>query len=329
MDNLTHSLVGVFLSRAGLNRLTPHATSILLISANAPDIDVISGIGGAAELLRWHRGVTHSLIFSLVLAVASVALVRAFTRSRAGWLAAIAAAWVGVLSHLLLDLTNNYGVRLLEPFSHQWFEWNLTYVIDPYIWAALIIAFVAPLLGRLLSSEMGTRKHVYPSRSWAVLALSFVLLFNCARLILHTRAIATLNARLYNNEVPRRVAAFPTPLNPMQWQALTELSDRYYLDMLDLNSEFRPGSGRLLYKNDPGPALPVLRARKEFGGFIAFDQYPLWRVTDGSGNSRYHLTDLRFGDPVQQTFTCSARLTGNKVADEQCDLTFAPNFGER
>jgi inner membrane protein len=131
LDNLTHSLVGVFLARAGLNSLAPDAMPILLLAANAPDIDVVGGLGGAAMLLQWHRSWTHSLAFSLVLAVAAVALVRIFSKIRTGWISAIAAAWIGVLSHLLLDLTNNYGVRLLEPFSSRWFEWDITFVIDP------------------------------------------------------------------------------------------------------------------------------------------------------------------------------------------------------
>lgn len=329
MDNLTHSLVGVFLSRVGLNRLAPDSTWILLAAANAPDIDVVSGVGGAAGLIRWHRGLTHSLLFSVVLAVLSVALVRLFSKVRTGWLLAIAAAWLGVLSHILLDLTNNYGVRLFEPFNHQWFEWNLTYVIDPYIWAALILAFGAPLLGRLLSSEISTRKKPYPSRVWPALALSFVFFFNCARLVLHTRAVATINARLINRESPRRAEAFPTPLNPLQWQALIEVSDRYYLDILDLNRDFRPNAGKVFYKNDPGnEAVTLLRAENEFGALIDFSQFPLWRVSDTENNRQYRLTDLRFGDPLQQTFTCSARLAANRaVADERCDFSFQPSYG--
>jgi hypothetical protein len=166
-----------------------------------------------------------------------------------------------------------------------------------------------------------------------VLALSFVVLFNCARLVLHARAIATLNSRMYNGEVPLRVAAFPTPLNPLTWQALAETSDRYYLSVLNLNADFHPGSGRLLYKNDPGAAVPVLRGSKDFGSLIGFTQYALWKVTANGNDTSYQLTDLRFGDPVRQTFSCSARLAARvpisgPPRDERCDFTFQANFGE-
>ena len=36
-----------------------------------------------------------------------------------GWLLAL--AYIGTISHPALDWLNNYGVRLLEPFSSQWF----------------------------------------------------------------------------------------------------------------------------------------------------------------------------------------------------------------
>ncbi len=40
MDNLCHSLVGMALGRAGLNRRTALATSTLVIANNLPDVDV-------------------------------------------------------------------------------------------------------------------------------------------------------------------------------------------------------------------------------------------------------------------------------------------------
>jgi inner membrane protein len=63
MDNLTHTLTGLMLSRIGLNSWCPRATPVLLLAANAPDIDVISSLtGGATEYLHHHRGFTHGLI---------------------------------------------------------------------------------------------------------------------------------------------------------------------------------------------------------------------------------------------------------------------------
>ena len=40
MDNLTHSLVGLTAAKAGLEKLSPGATLLCLIAANAPDGDI-------------------------------------------------------------------------------------------------------------------------------------------------------------------------------------------------------------------------------------------------------------------------------------------------
>ncbi len=330
MDNLTHSLTGYFLSRAGLNRLTPHATPILLLAANAPDIDVVSGFGGQAALLHWHRNFTHSLFFAPVLALAAVALVRLIYRTQpAAWLGGFIAALAGVGSHLLLDLTNNYGVRLLEPFSSRWLAWDTTYVIDPYIWAILLVMAGAPLLGRLLQSEMGQTKRTYPPRGAAWFALICVLFYEGGRAAAHARAIQTLDARLYAGEAPRRVAAFPTPLSPFAWNALVETSGRFALYELNLNEPFDPDAGRTVYKNDPGAAVSLLREKRDFRALIEFAQYPVWRVITEGNSVSYRLTDLRFGDPVAQTFTCAGRIVQLRtLTDERCNFSFAPNFGK-
>ena len=327
MDNLTHSLTGLFLSRAGLNRFAPDATPILLIAANAPDCDVVTYFGGPAAIFHWHRNFTHSLPFSLIMAVASVLLVRAFTRKRVAWLGAIGIAWLGVLSHLLLDLTNDYGVRLFAPFSQEWLHWDITFVLDPILWAVLLLALFLPLIGRLLSSEMGQHRQKYPPRGWAVFALSFFLLYTCARVVLHSRAISLLDSRMYAGESPIRVAAFATIPNPLVWEGLAETTSRDSLFRLDLRTNFDPETPVFFHRASPGDALPALQKNPDFAALIEFAQYPLWRAVNDEYNSRYTLTDLRFGDPIDQTMTCSAQVVSNQTAkDVRCDFSFASAF---
>jgi len=54
-----------------------------------------------------------------------------------GWLLAL--AYIGCLSHPAMDWLNVYGIRLLEPFSSQWFYGDTLFIIDIWIWAALIV----------------------------------------------------------------------------------------------------------------------------------------------------------------------------------------------
>src|SRR5438876_12208867 len=67
MDGLTHSLVGLTSAKAGLERLSPYTTAACILSANAPDIDFVSFFfGGRWVLLQHHRGITHSIVGTLV-----------------------------------------------------------------------------------------------------------------------------------------------------------------------------------------------------------------------------------------------------------------------
>jgi inner membrane protein len=50
----------------------------------------------------------------------------------------LALAYIGCLSHPLFDWFNSYGIRLLEPFSSQWFYGDTLFMIDIWLWAALI-----------------------------------------------------------------------------------------------------------------------------------------------------------------------------------------------
>ncbi len=70
MDNLTHSLVGLAAAKAGLERLSPGATAVCLLAANAPDGDVaILLFADRWTFLHYHRHITHSILGSLVIAL--------------------------------------------------------------------------------------------------------------------------------------------------------------------------------------------------------------------------------------------------------------------
>ena len=148
MDNLTHSLVGAVLGQMGLKKKTGLAIPTLILAANLPDIDATCAIYGI-ESLSMRRGITHGPIALLILPLILWGLMLAFDRWQSqrgkrpaerlpvhkGWLLAL--AYIGCLSHPALDWLNNYGIRLLEPFSPRWFYGDSIFIIDLWIWIAL------------------------------------------------------------------------------------------------------------------------------------------------------------------------------------------------
>ena len=178
MDNLTHTLFGLCLAKAGLERTTPLATATLLISSNLPDIDVATRLRGSLTYLEYHRGITHSFAGLAVLAgVFTLALTvvdrryrrrdpfRRPMRPRVVFLLAC----IGGLGHLFMDFTNSYGARPLLPFSDRWFYGDVAFVADPWIW--LILGSAAVWL---------TAKGLKRSLVWVVIGSGLALLVGLA-----------------------------------------------------------------------------------------------------------------------------------------------------
>jgi inner membrane protein len=310
VDNLTHTAVGLFLSRAGLGRKVPHSTLILLLAANAPDIDVVSAAGGGISYINFHRHLTHALPLLPLMALLPVVLARLFSRGPFPWRRAWLIALAGVASHLALDLTNVYGVRLFAPFTFRWFEGDLFSVVDLWIWGVCLLAIVGTFVQRLVGAEIGgAARRTAPGRGFAIFALVFLALYGGAREILPLGALAVLAARLYEGEAPLRVAAFPQPANPFEWRGLVETGEFFGEHTVNLIGEFDPGAGHKYYKPAMDAAMAAARRTKIFQDYMGFTQYPLWRVTpvlEPQAGTRVELMDLRFGTPDRPGFVATA-----------------------
>jgi inner membrane protein len=268
VDNLTHTLTGVMLSRAGLNRLAPRATLMLALAANAPDLDVISWLGGSLTYLRYHRWWTHAWVLAPLLALLPALLVWLLEKRRPVLVRLWLVSLVGVASHLLLDWTNVYGIRMLLPFSSAWLRLDTVNVVDIWIWAILLLGIAAPFLSRLVSSEIGAKSS--PGRGWAWFVLLLFGGYEFGRFLAHQRAVAVLESRVYAGTPPRRIAAFPGPANPFLWKGLVETDSSFVLFDVNLLSDFDPTRGRSFFKGEPGPALAAAKATEPFRGFQDF-----------------------------------------------------------
>ena len=312
MDPLTHSAVGLFLSRAGLRRFTPCATPILIVAANAPDVDVVTLARGPFEYFRYHRAITHSLVAAPVLALAVALLFCALDRSWRNLMAGFALALAGVASHLLLDWTNTYGVRFLLPFSGNWYSLDWTNVFDVWIWAMLILAAVAPYVSRLVSSEVGARSKG-PGRGLAIFALAFLALYDAGRGVIHQRALATLESRLFDGAPPLRAGVLPGAANPFTWGGLVETPVTVRRYRIDLLQSFDPDSGETFQKPEMSPAIAAAARLPEFKVLLGFSKFPLWSVVpvpQPEGSVRVEVRDMRFGFAVETVVDASNHPAG-------------------
>src|SRR5436190_18553445 len=175
MENLTHSLVGLTAAKAGLERLSPGATALCALAANAPDCDIfVLAFGDRWTYLQHHRGITHAIF-----GVAALALCLPLIFYAVDWLwsrlrkqpprvklkGLLIASFVASATHPLLDWTNSYGIRFLLPWNPKWFYGDLVFIADPYLWLILGGALF------LLSAKTTSGKII-----WALVAATLTFL---------------------------------------------------------------------------------------------------------------------------------------------------------
>jgi inner membrane protein len=307
MDNVTHSLTGLALSRAGLDRFSPKSVWLLILSANAPDIDIAAAPQGAFRYLQIHRGYTHSLLGLPIMALMVVLVVAGASRQKLPWLRAWLLCVAGLASHLLLDWTNSYGVRFFLPFSSRWFhlDWNSLYDIS--ILLVLAFATIWPIFSRLVTREIGERRGS-TGRAVAIFALTFFLLFDLGRAILHNRVVSQLNSRLYDGAPPQQAAALPDAFSPFEWTSVVETTGNYQLSRVHALSQPDPADAVTFYKPAQSRSLENARSIDPFRYFLYFARFPVWSlqpvINERSRGTRLDLTDLRFGIPGGGSFHC-------------------------
>jgi inner membrane protein len=309
LEPITHFLTGACLGRAGLNRHTALATLTLTLAAEAPDLDVLSRIKGPAFAFAHHRGFTHSFLGVPIDAAVVLGFVYLIWRMRgrklndpnlpARWGLLFFYACLAGLSHLLLDFTNNYGLRPFWPFSEKWYSWDIVFIFEPIMFGLLLAGLIAPSLFALVDREIGVRSGGPRGRLAAALALVGVVLLWGLRDFEHRRAVNALGSRTYQNAEPLRASAYPALANPFRWYGVVETPGFFALTPVNsLGPEVDPLDHiDIRYKPEETPI--TLAAKRSYLGRVYLDwaKYPITETeTLPPPEAGYIVTfqDLRF-----------------------------------
>ncbi len=321
LEPITHFLTGACLGRAGLNRKTALATATLTLAAEAPDLDVLGQLHGPVFGFEHHRGFTHSFLGVPIVAAVVVGFIYLVWRMRGRrtnipdlpprWGLLFLFACLAGLSHILLDFTNNYGVRPFWPFSERWYSWDIVFIVEPVMLVLLIGGLVVPSLFALINEEIGVRRHKFKGRVSALVALVGVLCVWGLRDFEHRRAVAALQARTYQDANPIRVSAFPYWLNPFRWSGVVETRNFFVVTWVDsLTPEVDPENRmEIHYKPEETPI--TLAAKKSYLGRVYLDwaQYPITETEELTSPDLAYVVrfyDLRYHYPGRPTQPLSA-----------------------
>lgn len=286
MEPITHFLTGACLGRAGFNRRTAYATLAMTLAAEAPDLDVLWGFRGPVAGFQHHRGITHTFLATPVIALVTAVVVWLIHRSRKKppviaprwgllWLFALIAA----LSHLLLDYTNNYGLRPFFPFNDHWYARSIVFIFDPLIFVALLASFVMPWLFGLTDREVGVRRTRFRGRGWSIAALVFIVLWWSLRNAEHAHAIELVRNSGLVSEPITQIDAEPSIVNPFAWRVIAETHDYYQMvEVLTRHDVIHSDTATTIYKPEVTPAVAV--AKQSWLGRVYLDWAKFPVVTD-------------------------------------------------
>jgi inner membrane protein len=301
MEPVTHFLTGACLGRSGFNRRTAYATLAMTLAAEAPDIDVLWSLRGPVSGFQHHRGITHTLIGAPFMALAVTGIVwllhrwrkkpppqaspAALPATQPRWLLIWFFALIADFSHLLLDFTNNYGLRPFFPFNPHWYCWSIVFIFDPLIFLALLSSLVMPWLFGLADREIGVRKPQFRGRAWSIAALVLIVLWWSLRNAEHAHAIALVRNASAVGEPITKIDAEPSLVDPFAWHVVAETRDFYQtLEVHTLHDQIEdrsPDSSDLIYKPAVTPA--AMAAKQSYLGRVYLD-WSKFPVTTDLGN---------------------------------------------
>jgi inner membrane protein len=313
LEPITHFLTAACLARAGFNRKSALATATMTLAAEAPDLDVFWGFKGPVFNFAHHRGFTHSFL-GLVL---TSALVTGFMhliwrlRGRKTNIPRLAPRWallflfsyIAGLSHILLDFTNNYGVRPFWPFWEKWYSWDIVFIFEPALYIVLIGGLIIPRL-------FFWQEPVPRGRTAAIVALLCVAGLWAFRDHEHRHAVDALRVQRFQTAAPIRVSVYPYFLSLTHWYAVAETRD--FFATTDIDS--RSGSldlQQLEIFPKPPETPATLSAKRTYLGRVYLDwaQYPLVTETPDGPDVIVHFKDLRFDYPrLRRRITLSATM---------------------
>ena len=302
MDSLTQIVLGAAVGEAVLGKKVGNKAMLYgAIAGTIPDLDVISQFFvDTVTALEWHRGFTHSILFSVVFGLLFGWLVSLWEK-RASWKQWSWFWFLCFVTHPLLDAHTSWGTQLFWPFDLRLAYKNI-FVIDPLYTLPFLVFLILALRRKRDDPKRRRLNNLGLSISSAYLLLTIVL-----------KGITYLkfeNALQEQNISYTEMETKPAPLQTILWTANVETQDAFLIgyyslfDSQSINFGSHPKNHELLgelAENDK-----IIRLIKLTNGF--------YTVSEDEG--KLYFNDLRFGtlsvDPNNQQYVFSFLLEGNK-----------------
>ncbi|GAA3748281.1 metal-dependent hydrolase [Terriglobus aquaticus] len=350
VEPVTHMLTGACLSRAlGFPRRARFATLACVIAAELPDADYVYRLGGPVTYFQHHRGWTHAFWSLPLQAAFVVALMYGWRFARRRWkrrrshddpppfrpVLLGCMALLAQLSHILLDWTNNYGVRPFAPWNPRWYAGELVFIVEPVLLLVLGGALLLPFIFSVTDAEIGIRRTRYSGQWIAAIALVVMVALWGWRWQQHDTAIHIAEQQEYAGGRVLRVSANPYPVNGYRWHMVVETPNNFQTGAVDTRNLVMEMDQQPTPK--PATTLSTLAAKHSLLGraYLDWSRFPVTTDMGTVGENHpemdlqpqeraFHdvlFQDLRFGYDIWNLHGQASRaLSGEAWVNDQREV---------
>jgi inner membrane protein len=223
MDSLTQIVLGAAVGEAVLGKKVGNKAMIYgAIAGTIPDLDTIVGqFLDPLTAIEIHRGLSHSIVFSLVMVPLLGWLVsKIHKKSGANWQNWSWLFFWSLVTHPLLDAHTTWGTQLFWPLDLRLAYQNI-FVIDPLYTVPFLVFLILAI--RLPKTSLKRQK-------WNRFGLIISSVYMVLSLILKGVAFHKFEQALTDQDIDYiEMDTRPAPFNTILWAANIDVGDAYLL----------------------------------------------------------------------------------------------------
>lgn len=307
MDSLTQIVLGAAVGEAVLGKKLGNKALLWgAIAGTIPDLDVLAGsFQDLVQELYYHRSITHSILFALVISPLFAWILRKiFRKSEVNFKEWTWFFFLAFITHVALDCFTTWGTKIFYPFSDYPVSFNSIFVIDPLY----TLPFLICVIGVMFYQRTDSRRKKW-NTAGLIISTSYLLLTVVFKLMADKVFLRNFESQ---NISYLQYSTKPTIFNSIMWSATAEVDSGYYIgyySLLDTDKNIRfnyfPKNHALLKDYLPDKKLEKLIRITE--------GYYIVKPTENG----VKICDLRFGQPdgfaeAQLDFTFEYLISGEK-----------------
>lgn len=226
MDSLTQIVLGAAVGEAVLGKKIGNKAILYgAIAGTIPDLDIfVNSFTDTVSALEIHRGVTHSILFSIFFAPIFGWLVSRFERYKNvkdwSWLF----FWC-LLTHPLLDAFTTWGTQLFWPLNIR-VAFKTIFVIDPLY----TVPFMVFLILAMFQNRTSKKRRFYNN-----MGLVFSTGYLAITLLLKWYTYTKFEEALKEQDIAyTQIDTRPSPMNTILWSANVATEDAFLIGSYSL-----------------------------------------------------------------------------------------------